>query len=255
MIMAGGFQLFNGLLVLLVNEFYVNTPNYLFRFDARGGDIHLLVGVLVLLAGFAVLAGQTWGRVVGIVRWPSPVPWRTSPSYLLPVLVSLDDHRVGLSSFSGPWPLTGAMPRSKKLRRRVPHDDEVLRPASGHAVRAGTLSESLRRLLRRTSRMDPPLPPTHSCCGCGCCCALRSGGLLVAAELHANPDQSSGGTTTAALHDRSAVGSRYTVGGARRWKLRPSLEALTRSEPAEDGVRAETMPTSRPTWTPAEASA
>ena len=68
MIMAGGFQLFNGLVALLANEFYVNTPNYLFKFDAtRWGWIHLLVGLLVLLAGFAVLAGQTWGRVVGIV--------------------------------------------------------------------------------------------------------------------------------------------------------------------------------------------
>jgi hypothetical protein len=68
MIMAGGFQLFIGLVALLVNEFYVNTPNYLFRFDAtRWGWIHLLVGLLVLLAGFAVLAGQAWGRVIGIV--------------------------------------------------------------------------------------------------------------------------------------------------------------------------------------------
>ena len=52
----------------MANEFYVNTPNYLFKFDAtRWGWIHLLVGLLVLLAGFAVLAGQTWGRVIGIV--------------------------------------------------------------------------------------------------------------------------------------------------------------------------------------------
>jgi hypothetical protein len=68
MIMAGGFQLFNGLVALFANEFYVNTPDYLFKFDAtRWGWTHLLIGVLVLLAGFAVLAGQTWGRAVGIV--------------------------------------------------------------------------------------------------------------------------------------------------------------------------------------------
>jgi len=68
MIMAGGFQLFNGLVALFANEFYVNTPDYLFRFDAtRWGWTHLLVGLLVLLAGFAVLAGRTWGRAVGIV--------------------------------------------------------------------------------------------------------------------------------------------------------------------------------------------
>jgi hypothetical protein len=68
MILAGTFQAVDGLVGLLANEFYVNTPNYLFKFDAtRWGWIHLLVGLLVLLAGIAVLAGQTWGRVIGIV--------------------------------------------------------------------------------------------------------------------------------------------------------------------------------------------
>jgi hypothetical protein len=68
MITVGSFQLVSGLVALLTNEFYVNTPNYLFTFDAtRWGWIHLLVGLLVLVAGLAVLAGQTWGRVIGIV--------------------------------------------------------------------------------------------------------------------------------------------------------------------------------------------
>jgi hypothetical protein len=68
MIMAGSFQAFNGFVALLANELYVNTPNYVFRFDAtRWGWIHLLIGVLVLLAGIAVLADRTWGRVAGIV--------------------------------------------------------------------------------------------------------------------------------------------------------------------------------------------
>jgi hypothetical protein len=68
MILAGTFQAIDGMVALLANEFYVNTPNYLFKFDATSwGWIHLLVGLLVLLAGIAVLAGQTWGRVIGIV--------------------------------------------------------------------------------------------------------------------------------------------------------------------------------------------
>jgi hypothetical protein len=67
MIMAGAFQAFAGLVALFENEFYVATRNYLFKFDATGwGWIHLLIGLLVLLAGFAMLAGRTWGRVVGI---------------------------------------------------------------------------------------------------------------------------------------------------------------------------------------------
>jgi hypothetical protein len=67
MIMAGGFQALAGLVALFQNEFYVSTRNYLVKFDATTwGWIHLLVGLMVLFAGFAVLSGQTWGRVIGI---------------------------------------------------------------------------------------------------------------------------------------------------------------------------------------------
>jgi hypothetical protein len=68
MIMAGCFQAFIGLIAIFENEFYVATRNYLFELDATTwGWIHLLMGVIVGLAGMALLAGQTWGRVVGII--------------------------------------------------------------------------------------------------------------------------------------------------------------------------------------------
>jgi hypothetical protein len=67
MIMAGTFQAIAGLVALFENEFYVATRNYLFEFDATSwGWIHLIGGVIVAFAGFAVMAGRTWGRVVGI---------------------------------------------------------------------------------------------------------------------------------------------------------------------------------------------
>jgi hypothetical protein len=67
MIMAGAFQSIAGLVAIFENEFYVTTPNYMLQFDATTwGWIHLLMGLLVLFAGFAVLSGQVWGRVVGI---------------------------------------------------------------------------------------------------------------------------------------------------------------------------------------------
>jgi hypothetical protein len=67
MIMAGFFQLMAGLVALFENEFYVATRNYLFQFDATTwGWVHLLLGLVVALAGFGVLAGRTWARVVGI---------------------------------------------------------------------------------------------------------------------------------------------------------------------------------------------
>jgi hypothetical protein len=68
MIMAGGFQVIAGLAALFEDEFYVPTRNYVLEFDATNwGWIHLLLGLLVLLAGFAVLAGRTWGRVIGVI--------------------------------------------------------------------------------------------------------------------------------------------------------------------------------------------
>ena len=68
MIMAGGFQALTGLVAIFENEFYVETRNYLVKFDATTwGWVHLLLGVVVLFAGFAVMSGKTWGRTIGII--------------------------------------------------------------------------------------------------------------------------------------------------------------------------------------------
>lgn len=68
LIVAGGFHIINGVVAVFANQFYVSTPNYLFAFDVSGwGWFHLVLGLVVLAAGFGVLAGQTWGRVTGIV--------------------------------------------------------------------------------------------------------------------------------------------------------------------------------------------
>ena len=68
MIMAGGFQAFAGLVAIFENEFYVSTRNYMLELDATSwGWIHLLIGLVVLFAGFAVLQGQVWGRTIGVI--------------------------------------------------------------------------------------------------------------------------------------------------------------------------------------------
>jgi hypothetical protein len=67
MIMAGVFQAISGLVGIFENEFYVATRNYLFQFDATTwGWIHLVVGLIVAFAGWGLLSGRTWARVVGI---------------------------------------------------------------------------------------------------------------------------------------------------------------------------------------------
>jgi hypothetical protein len=67
MIMSGVFQAIAGLVAIFENEFYVATRNYLFQFDATSwGWIHLIVGLIVVFAGWGLLSGRTWARVVGI---------------------------------------------------------------------------------------------------------------------------------------------------------------------------------------------
>ena len=67
MLMAGSFQALQGLIALFENEFYVATRNYVFEFDATTwGWIHLLIGLLVAFAGWGLLSGRTWARVVAI---------------------------------------------------------------------------------------------------------------------------------------------------------------------------------------------
>jgi hypothetical protein len=67
MIMVGIFQAIEGLVAIFQNEFYVATRNYLFQLDAtKWGWIHLVLGVLVAFAGWGLLSGRTWARVVAI---------------------------------------------------------------------------------------------------------------------------------------------------------------------------------------------
>src|SRR5688572_14624410 len=68
MFVGGGFQAIMGLAAIFENEFYTVTPNYVLEFDVSAwGWIHLLLGLLVVLAGYGLLSGQTWARVVGII--------------------------------------------------------------------------------------------------------------------------------------------------------------------------------------------
>ena len=67
MIMTGIFGIVEGLAALFDNQIFVAGPRYVYAFDVTTwGWIHLILGILVAVAGGAVLTGQTWGRVVGI---------------------------------------------------------------------------------------------------------------------------------------------------------------------------------------------
>ena len=67
MILIGIFQAIAGLTAILDDEFFVRTPNYTFDMDTTAwGWIHLLLGILVLLAGLTLLAQKAWGGMVAL---------------------------------------------------------------------------------------------------------------------------------------------------------------------------------------------
>jgi hypothetical protein len=68
LILVGAFQFFEGLAAIIKDQFYVIGPNYAYNLDVTAwGWIHLIWGVIVAGAGFGVLAGKLWARLVGIV--------------------------------------------------------------------------------------------------------------------------------------------------------------------------------------------
>ncbi len=68
MIMIGVFHAIAGFAGILEDEIYVLGQDYVFKFDATTwGWIHLIAGIVVALAGFALFSGAVWARTVGVI--------------------------------------------------------------------------------------------------------------------------------------------------------------------------------------------
>ena len=77
MILVGSFHIISGLAGIIENEFWSVAPAigteasgdvYFLQFDATTwGWIHLIAGVIVLLAGMALFKGSVWARTVGVI--------------------------------------------------------------------------------------------------------------------------------------------------------------------------------------------
>jgi len=68
MIMLGFWWVFAGIVGLFNDEFYVKGANYVFQFDITTWSwIHLLMGIVVLLAAFGLFSGAVWARTVGVI--------------------------------------------------------------------------------------------------------------------------------------------------------------------------------------------
>ena len=68
MLMLGGFQMIEGFVAILKDEYYYVTRNgLLLSLDYTAwGWIHLLIGLIAVAAGLGVLTGQMWARILGI---------------------------------------------------------------------------------------------------------------------------------------------------------------------------------------------
>lgn len=68
LIMAGVFGIIDGMVALIHDEVYLVTKDQIVAFDfTTWGWIHLIVGIIVTTAGFAVMSGQLWARMVGVL--------------------------------------------------------------------------------------------------------------------------------------------------------------------------------------------
>ncbi|HEY7478589.1 MAG TPA: hypothetical protein VIB62_10165 [Actinomycetota bacterium] len=68
MIVIGAFHAIAGLSAILNDDLFVLGKEYVFKFDiTTWGWIHLLLGIVIVLAGFGVFSGAVWARTVGVI--------------------------------------------------------------------------------------------------------------------------------------------------------------------------------------------
>ncbi|MEH0422665.1 DUF7144 family membrane protein [Streptomyces sp. B21-083] len=64
---AGVLDLFRGIMAIAEDDVYVNTPNYVFKFDLTSwGWIQLVLGVIAMAVSAGLFSRATWARVLGV---------------------------------------------------------------------------------------------------------------------------------------------------------------------------------------------
>ncbi len=67
LILIGIFQAISGLSAIFDDQFYVVGANYAFDLDVTAwGWVHLIIGLLLLTAGWGLFSGSTWGAAMAI---------------------------------------------------------------------------------------------------------------------------------------------------------------------------------------------
>jgi hypothetical protein len=68
MMVSGVWGFFEGLAAIIRGGFFVVTSNYVYSMSVTGwGWIHLVLGVILFVAGACLLADMLWARITGVV--------------------------------------------------------------------------------------------------------------------------------------------------------------------------------------------
>ena len=68
MIMIGAFQTIAGLAAIIEDDLFVVGKDYIFSLDTTAwGWVHLILGIVIILAGIAIFSGKVWAGTLAII--------------------------------------------------------------------------------------------------------------------------------------------------------------------------------------------
>ena len=76
LIISGVFDVIQGIVALVNNEFFVVTEKYIFQFNVTTwGWIHLIGGVILIAAGGGIFGGSVLARTIGVIMAGLGIIW------------------------------------------------------------------------------------------------------------------------------------------------------------------------------------
>ncbi|TQM32984.1 DUF7144 family membrane protein [Nocardia bhagyanarayanae] len=68
LMITGIVSILQGISAIAKDEIYVTGPEYIYQFNTTGwGWVHLILGILLVLASLGLMAGAAWARVVAVI--------------------------------------------------------------------------------------------------------------------------------------------------------------------------------------------
>jgi len=68
LVLVGFFHAITGFSAIVQDQVFMTTQSYVFNFDVTTwGWIHIIVGLVVITAGFALFMGAVWARTIGVI--------------------------------------------------------------------------------------------------------------------------------------------------------------------------------------------